>query len=102
MTEKIARLLIQKWSFRCFSGVATASNPFLSTSNSLPICWYSSIPGIFSIFLYLGRTLLALQSLLLRFQENSLHNYEENEPSHSRCTLIVRKNLTTVLKGRNS
>jgi len=48
MTEKIVRLLIQKLSFLCFSGVATASNLFLSTSNSLPTCWYSSIPGIFS------------------------------------------------------
>jgi len=47
-------------------------------------------------------TLLALQSLLLSFQENSLHDYEENEPSHSHCTLIVGKNLKAVLKGRNS
>ena len=49
MTEKIARLLIQKLSYLCFSWVATASNLFLSTSNSLPKCWYSSFPGIFSI-----------------------------------------------------
>jgi len=31
-----------------------------------------------------------------------LHEYEENEPSHSYCTIIVRKNLTAVLKGRDS
>jgi len=49
MREKIARLLIQKLSFLCFSGVATASNLFLSTRHSLPTCWYSSIPGIFSV-----------------------------------------------------
>jgi len=37
--------------------------------------------------------------MLLSFQKNSLHDYEENEPSHSHCTLIVRKNLTGVFKG---
>jgi len=40
--------------------------------------------------------------MLLGFQENSLHDYEENESSHSYCTLIVRRNLIAVLKGRNS
>jgi len=43
--------------------------------------------------------------MLLSFQKNSLnslHDYEENEPSHSYCTLIVRKNLITVLKGRDT
>jgi len=47
--RKLARLLIQVLYFLCFSRVATVSNLFLSTSNSLPTCWYSSIPGIFSI-----------------------------------------------------
>jgi len=37
--------------------------------------------------------------MLLSFQKNSLHDYEENEPSNSYCTLIVRKNLTGVFKG---
>jgi len=91
MTEKIAQLLIQKLSFLCFSGVATASNLFLSTSNSLPTCWYC-IPAFlvsFPLFLYLGgKILLALQSLLLSFQEHSLHDYEENEPLHSYFILI--------------
>jgi len=38
----------------------------------------------------------------LSFQKHRLHDYEENEPVHSYCTLIVRKNLTVVLKGRDS
>jgi len=61
--------------FSVFS-VTTDSNLFLSTSSSLPTS--------FLLFLYLGgRTLLALQSLLLSFQENSLHNYEKtNLPTH--------------------
>jgi len=37
--------------------------------------------------------------MLLSFQKNSFYDYEENEPSHSYCTLIVRKNLTAVFKG---
>jgi len=40
--------------------------------------------------------------MLLSFQKNSLHDYEENEPSHSYGTLVVCKNLTTVSKGRGS
>jgi len=40
--------------------------------------------------------------MLPSFQKNGLHDYEENEPSHSYCTLIVRKNLTAVLKCRDS
>jgi len=40
--------------------------------------------------------------MLLSFQKSSLHDYEENEPSHSYCTLIVRNNLTALLKGRDS
>jgi len=40
--------------------------------------------------------------MLLSFQKNSLHDYEENGPTHSYCTLIVRKNITAVLKGRDS
>jgi len=40
--------------------------------------------------------------MLVGFQKNSLHAYEENEPSHSYCTLIVRKNITAVLKGHDS
>ena len=90
-------------SFLCFSGVATATNLFLSTSNSLPTCWYSSIPGVFSIvFLSWRKDFPCCQSLLLGFQENILHDYEKNEPSHSYCILIFRKNLTAVLKGHNS
>jgi len=34
--------------------------------------------------------------MLLSFQENSLHGYEENQPSRLYCTLIIRKNLTAV------
>jgi len=76
---------------------------FLSTSNSLPLCWYSSIPGIFSpLFLYLGgRTLLALPSCFY-VSRKSLHDYEENVPSHSYYTLVVSKNLTAVLKDCGS
>jgi len=40
--------------------------------------------------------------MFVGFQKNSLHDYEENEPSHSYCTLIVRKNITAGLKGRDS
>jgi len=40
--------------------------------------------------------------MLLSFHKNSSHDYEENEPSHSYCILIVRKNLTAVSKGRDS
>jgi len=40
--------------------------------------------------------------MLPSFQENSLHNYEENEPPHSYYTLILRKHLTAVSKGRDS
>ena len=105
MTEKMARLLILKLRFLCFSGVATASN--LSFQAPAIVCHHVGTPAslvIFSpLFLYLGgRTLLALQSLLLGFQEHISHEYEENEASHSYCTLIVRKNLTAVLTGRDS
>jgi len=40
--------------------------------------------------------------MVLGFQENSLHDYEKNESSHSYCILSVRKNITAVLKGRDS
>jgi len=61
MRENNTWLLILTLSFLCFSGVATVSNLFFTTSNSLPSCWYSSCLGIFSpLCLYLGgRTLLA-------------------------------------------
>jgi len=66
--------------FSVFFGSSYSQQPlFFSTSNSLPTCWHSSIPGIFSpLFSYLGgRTLLALQSVVLSFQKNSLHDYEK-------------------------
>jgi len=40
--------------------------------------------------------------MLLSFQKNSLYDYEENETSHSYCTLIVRKDLSAVSEGRDS
>jgi len=42
--------------FSVFFGSSYCEQPlFFSTSNSLPSCWYSSVPGIFSpLFLCLG------------------------------------------------
>jgi len=92
--------------FSVFFGSSYCQQPlFLSTTNSLP-AHHVGIPASlvsFLLFLYLGgRILLALPSLLLSFQKNSLHDHEENEPSHLYCTLVVCKNLTAVLKGRCS
>ena len=56
--------------------------------------WY-----IFSIVFIFWWNSTCSSLIVLSFQKNSLHDYEENESSHSYCTLIVRKNLTAVLQG---
>ena len=64
---------------------------------------YSGIPGIFSIvFISWWKDSPCSSIIASEFQDNSLHDYEKNEPSHSYSILIFRKNLTTVLKRRNS
>jgi len=104
MREHNAWLLIQKLLFLCFSGVATASN----LSFSAPaIVWQhvgiqASLLSFLHCFISWWKETPCSSIMLLSFQKNSSHDYEENEPSRSNCTLIVRKNLTAVLKGRDS
>jgi len=104
MRENNAWLLILKWPLLRFSGVATASN--LSFSAPAIVCHHVGIPASHVSFLHVfiswWKDSPCSSFMLLSFHKNSSHDYEENEPSHSYCTLIVRKNLTAVLKGRDS
>ena len=104
MRESNAWLLILKLAFSVFFRRSYCQQPlFFCTSNSLPSCWYSSVPGNFSpLFLSWWKDSPCYSAMLLRFQKNSLHDYEEYEFSHSYCTLIVSKNLTVVSKGCDS
>jgi len=104
MRESNAWLLILKLPFLYFSGEATASN--LSFSAPAIVCHLVGITVSLVTFLHWflswWKDSPCSSAMLLRFQKNSLHDYEENEPSHSYCTLIVSKNLTGVSKGCDS
>jgi len=97
MTENNAWLLILKLLFLCFSGVATASN--LTFSAPGIVCHHVGIPASLVSFpiVFISWWKDSPCVMLL----NCLRDFEESQPSHSYCTLIIRKNLTAVSKGRD-